>query len=161
MSQCQCQPDSFPFQCPRHGCRKTRHWWKLCQTRADYFRLWEEGRGPGQQRPIREPGLLRKALNFGRALWRHWRNRRLRVSRRAYRQRLAVCEGCPSLDAERMVCRERKCGCKVERKAGWASEHCPLGKWPGDSSDTANQSNVQTEQTRRVADAATGAAAVG
>lgn len=44
---CEC---SGPGHCPRHRCTKTQHWWELCRTRADYFRLWELGRGPGQQR---------------------------------------------------------------------------------------------------------------
>lgn len=35
--------------CERHDCRKTPHWVKLCRTRPDYFRAWEEGRGPGQK----------------------------------------------------------------------------------------------------------------
>ncbi len=39
-----------PGVCDRHGCTKTPHWYQLCRTRADYFRLWEEGRGPGQSR---------------------------------------------------------------------------------------------------------------
>lgn len=34
--------------CERHKCWKTRQWQKLCQTRADYRRAWDEGRGPGQ-----------------------------------------------------------------------------------------------------------------
>ena len=34
--------------CERHQCWKTRNWVKLCQTRADYRKAWDEGRGPGQ-----------------------------------------------------------------------------------------------------------------
>lgn len=58
MTKCECPHAGF---CHRHGCEKTQHWWELCQTRADYFRLWELGRGPGQLRnsqvqiaPLRE-----------------------------------------------------------------------------------------------------------
>lgn len=36
--------------CETHQCWKTRHWQKLCQTRADYRKAWDEGRGPGQTR---------------------------------------------------------------------------------------------------------------
>jgi hypothetical protein len=35
--------------CERHKCWKTRNWVKLCQTRADYRKAWDEGRGPGQK----------------------------------------------------------------------------------------------------------------
>lgn len=45
MTACQCMQ---PGWCERHQCYKTEHWWELCRTRADYFGLWEEGRGPGQ-----------------------------------------------------------------------------------------------------------------
>jgi hypothetical protein len=45
---CECSGPGF---CPRHHCEKTPHWHYLCQTRADYFQLWEEGRGPGQNLP--------------------------------------------------------------------------------------------------------------
>lgn len=126
--ECQCQPESFPFECSRHGCLKTEHWWELCQTRADYFRLWEEGRGPGQSRPD-EPGLLRKAANYGKAVAKHVATGRKIVNEEMYQERLEICRGCPSLDQEKMVCREKTCGCFVETKARWASQQCPLGKW--------------------------------
>ncbi len=45
MTACIC-PE--PGYCPRHRCRKTPHWHKLCRRRQDYFELWEAGRGPGQ-----------------------------------------------------------------------------------------------------------------
>ncbi len=43
--------------------------------------------------------------------------------------RLEVCNGCPSRVGNR--CSE--CGCFLMIRATWASSHCPLGKWPGDS----------------------------
>lgn len=51
MPDCSC--NSFPdgekrIWCQRHQVWKTRHWVELCQTRADYRRAWDEGRGPGQ-----------------------------------------------------------------------------------------------------------------
>ena len=49
--QCQCNPDSFPFFCERHQCRKTEKWHGLCRNRPDYFELWEQGTGPGQAIP--------------------------------------------------------------------------------------------------------------
>lgn len=48
MTRCQC---GGPGWCERHGVQKTPHYHHLCQTREDYFQLWEQGRGPGQIRP--------------------------------------------------------------------------------------------------------------
>lgn len=45
MTSCECRQPGF---CERHRCQKNEHWFWLCQTREDYFGLWEEGRGPGQ-----------------------------------------------------------------------------------------------------------------
>jgi hypothetical protein len=126
---CQCEPQSFPFECARHGCIKTEHWWNLCQTREDYFQLWEEGRGPGQHTTMQEPGLLRKAANFGKAVVKHVASGRKVVDEQTYQARLETCRDCPSLDQDKMVCREKTCGCYVERKAKWASQQCPLEKW--------------------------------
>ena len=51
MLDCTCK--EFPenqrkMWCERHQCWKTRHWHELCQTRENYRRAWDEGRGPGQ-----------------------------------------------------------------------------------------------------------------
>ena len=46
MTGCVCKE---PGYCERHGCKKYPAWWKLCQTRDDYFALWEAGQGPGQK----------------------------------------------------------------------------------------------------------------
>jgi hypothetical protein len=43
---CECDGAGY---CPRHKVTKSLHWFELCQERPDYFQLWEEGRGPGQQ----------------------------------------------------------------------------------------------------------------
>ena len=47
VTECQCLGDG-PVSCALHQCEKTAHLHRLCQTRPDYFRLWNEGRGPGQ-----------------------------------------------------------------------------------------------------------------
>lgn len=76
-----------------------------------------------------EPGLLVKAANYARAEVRHTADLRREVDEETYWARLAVCRKCALLDRERMVCRQPECGCKVEIKARWASEACPIGKW--------------------------------
>jgi hypothetical protein len=45
MTACGCEQ---PGWCERHQCTKTEHLHSLCRRRPDYFRLWEQGRGPGQ-----------------------------------------------------------------------------------------------------------------
>jgi len=119
--------------CERHECQKPEHWHRLCQTRKDYFALWEEGRGPGQfvfpDVESTEPGLLRKAMNFGSAVVRHAADFGRNVTAEVFEQRLSVCRSCPSCDLQRMVCREKQCGCQLHMKARWRSENCPLGKW--------------------------------
>lgn len=47
MTGCTCHG---PGYCDRHGMRKTEGWYLLCKTREDYFKLWEDGRGPGQKK---------------------------------------------------------------------------------------------------------------
>jgi hypothetical protein len=37
-----------PGWCARHGIHKTEHWHRLCQSRADYRKQWDDGVGPGQ-----------------------------------------------------------------------------------------------------------------
>ena len=176
MTPCQC---AQPGWCPRHGCHKTPHWWRLCRHRLGYFQLWEEGRGPGQhafssagaeapalplmpggsignrrtptdQSPNEsgasdsaygEPGLVRKAANYGRETVRHFADRRRTVSEDLYQQRLAVCRCCQYCDLKRMLCRHDTCGCYLRRKARWRSARCPLHKWPpieGDKLTTDN-----------------------
>lgn len=83
---CECRGPGF---CSRHRCNKSAHYQKLCATRADYFELWESGRGPrlecarleaAEQIPARGLGdLIARALRLvrldgpGRKLRRAWR----------------------------------------------------------------------------------------
>ncbi len=45
MSQCVCPLAGY---CERHKVEKSERMHRHCQTRDDYFALWEAGRGPGQ-----------------------------------------------------------------------------------------------------------------
>jgi len=128
---------SGPGFCDRHQCAKTPHWHHLCQTRADYFGLWESGNGPGQSRP-QEPGIARKAVNFGKAVAQHVADGRRTVSDAVYETRLSVCRECSSCDTNRMVCREPGCGCRIKIKARWHSQNCPLEKWPALVNDSSS-----------------------
>jgi hypothetical protein len=49
MMRCECTIPEGGF-CERHGIYKSPGWVRLCNTRADYRKAWDEGRGPGQPR---------------------------------------------------------------------------------------------------------------
>lgn len=69
-----------------------------------------------------------KALRFAAALWRHARAGFPRTPGAVLAARVKACEACPRLRPDRSC---GVCGCGVGRKAAWARESCPLGKWPG------------------------------
>lgn len=42
---CECPLAGY---CKRHNVRKNAAWHKLCTTNDNYFKTWEQGKGPGQ-----------------------------------------------------------------------------------------------------------------
>ncbi len=46
----------------------------------------------------------------------------------AIKKRAEVCSTCPSLNKEEYKCGE--CGCYLKYKMNWATQECPLEKWP-------------------------------
>ena len=62
VTACECEQ---PGWCPRHKCTKTRHWHQLCRSMPDYFRVWEEGRGPGQTPGLSRPLSRSDCVNRG------------------------------------------------------------------------------------------------
>ena len=44
---CDCQPNAFPFACPRHRCDKSEPWHTLCRTRAGLFSVVGKGNRAG------------------------------------------------------------------------------------------------------------------
>lgn len=130
LTGCECPTAGW---CPRHRCLKTVLQHHLCQTEPERFAQWEHDRAQQPEKATvatSEPGLLRKAWNFGKAVVRHVADGGRDVSDDEFFARLAVCKTCPSCDVPRMVCRERSCGCQLYVKARWHSETCPLDKWP-------------------------------
>ena len=53
ITQCTCviPEGNATIVCDRHKCTKNAHLVRLCQNHPGYFKLWEEGRGPGQITP--------------------------------------------------------------------------------------------------------------
>ncbi len=77
-----------------------------------------------------EPNFVRKAVNLSKAVAKHVSDGGRKVDESQFQERLNICRNCPSCDTERMVCQEKKCGCKLTLKASWRSETCPENKWP-------------------------------
>jgi len=124
-----------PGWCSRHECYKSEMLHGLCQRHAALFAAWEQGQGPGQfvasgSMEPSSPGLVRRGLDFALAGARHLADGLRKVDPPTFDARLAVCAGCPSCDTTDFICREVTCGCYLREKAWWASESCPLAKWP-------------------------------
>ena len=90
-----------------------------------------------------EPGLVRKAVNLGKAVARHVADGAKKLDEEDFNQRLEICKSCPEYIPERTAC--RLCGCDLKIKASWRSEYCPLAKWPL----PAEYASKETEVTQK------------
>jgi hypothetical protein len=137
LTACECAGAGW---CSRHQCLKDEPLFHQCRRNQDLFAAWESGRGPGLPVVFEEEeetddradslSLARRALNFGKALLRHTADQLRQMDAATYDARLAICRQCSSCDTERMVCQQPACGCALSVKAWWASERCPLDRWP-------------------------------
>lgn len=103
---------------------------ELCQRSSAHFHAFEAGG---------LPSLMRKAQNLAWATVQHVADFGGTVGDEVYDSRLAVCKACELCDVTRLRCLHRKCGCRLETKARWRTQTCPLGRWPElppDSSET-------------------------
>lgn len=127
--RCECAVAGF---CRRHKVSKVPHWHHLCNTRADYFARWEQGRGPGQHRgkpasapPPLPPGMVRRLWNLASSLTAFVADGCKTVDQAEYSRRLAICDACDQRSED--VC--TACGCFISAKAKARVMVCPLGKW--------------------------------
>lgn len=74
--------------------------------------------------PVDQVGLIRKALNFGRAMFKHLTSGDPPIQEEIYAKRLSICYGCDFLNITDHSCME--CGCPVSKKAKIPSQSCPL-----------------------------------
>lgn len=119
-----------PGYCERHGCVKTEAWWKLCQTREDYFQLWEEGRGPGQKA---KPKNKRPRKRCAEKKPRRAKNpavEYVETTAGIYEARMAICRKCEFWYGGKR-CKKLDLGCaRTHRKAVVGKNgKCPVGKW--------------------------------
>ena len=75
----------------------------------------------------RMPPITEQIANYGKAWAKHVANGLKILEPEGVAERLAACNSCPFLSADR---RCYKCGCPVDKKATWESEDCDEGRWP-------------------------------
>lgn len=84
---------------------------------------------------LEEPSLLELAQNFTSALAKWVKAGAPVVSEEVYRERSAICDACEYWEPEARLglgkCMAPGCGC-TKLKRWLSTEHCPMGKWPGD-----------------------------
>ena len=145
--------------CKRHNVMKGPHLHKLCQTREDYYQLWEEGFGPGQGspqnitkkkeeeeiQPIVSENTAKKIAeeipteeekkmpSLGKQAWGFAKavTNHIKSGAAHTSEELskARLEVCDTCD-KRSGDKCVECGCFLASKAKWASSDCPIGKWP-------------------------------
>lgn len=141
--------------CNRHGVEKTPHLHKLCQNHVGYFNMWEECRGPRQNKnncdkspetkseiplvdtspkitpvvveDVKMPSLIQQGKNLLKATKTHIANGMKHVTLEEQNRRLSICNACPLFDKSLMKC--KKCGCNLNVKTKWESSTCPIGQW--------------------------------
>jgi len=73
------------------------------------------------------PSVTQMAKNFAKAAGNYIKSGGENVTEEEHKKRLSVCSTCEFKKGPR--CIHSKCGCFIEVKAKWASEHCPIDKW--------------------------------
>lgn len=119
-TKCVCEN---PGWCERHGISKSKHMHHLCQTNPKYFTLWENGVGPGQDL-AKDPTLVEEDEE-----WAHETPDMLtELEVEAFKDRLAICECCPSYMGNHR-CSSIQLGCRKAYKKKLRDANCPLDRW--------------------------------
>lgn len=72
------------------------------------------------------PNLMTQGWSFAKAVGAYVKSGMKNISEEDYAERMRICDTCEWRSGGRCM----KCGCFIDRKAGWASADCPIGKWP-------------------------------
>ena len=75
-------------------------------------------------------GIVDVAKNFTKAALKHMASGMSRTPDDIQEKRLAICESCEFYDKSNKHPACTKCGCFLNIKVSWASEGCPVDKWP-------------------------------
>ena len=76
-----------------------------------------------------EPNIFKKISKLAKAVKKHAEGGFENVEPEEYANRLQICSGCEFQKDAKCI----KCGCFLNKKAWWATEDCPIGKWPKQS----------------------------
>jgi hypothetical protein len=117
VTACKCSSAGW---CERHGCFKTPSMFEKCRRSETHFQAYEDGH---------VPDTLRKVVNFGKAVANHLATGAAAVDDDTFSARLKCCQKCDLFDSETTSCLHRRCGCRLEIKARWKEQSCPLGLW--------------------------------
>jgi hypothetical protein len=97
-----------------------------CLGCSERLRLCEEVR----DEPNAAPSAVEMALNFAKAAAKHAMDGARKTTPEERTNRLAICSSCEFCESrEEAPYRCTNCGCFLQVKTAWASEHCPLAKW--------------------------------
>lgn len=81
----------------------------------------------------KEPTLFEKAASFTKAAIKHIASGMPKLPEDKTKIRLDICESCPEVNKETPNWTCTKCGCNLKIKASWATQDCPLKKWPANT----------------------------
>lgn len=120
--------------CTCDNCKVGEPWragqcWRcwVYHNKPAYRLLWDGGI-PAAASPTRSPGLIQKAVNFGKAVVAHAASGFKAADKEVYDERVRLCRSCDKFDGKKGTC--QLCGCAVVAiKAKWAEQKCPDGKW--------------------------------
>lgn len=156
--KCECQAAGF---CPHRNMQMPQRFWEACghrtglTTEQDNYLVREvsklqeilgnteqavETQPQETKEQSKPPSLLKKAANLTKAVAKHAANGFQGASLEVIAERTAICDVCPEKTG-RGTC--NKCGCKLKFKIAWPTEHCPLGKWPGDTPQQPKEEGKQ------------------
>lgn len=101
---------------------------QLYESNAEYRALWDGEISSVPKSPA-EPGLIRKAANFGKAVIQHAATGFQNVTEEQHEERMKACRACEFFNGQ--AC--NICGCNAEAKSWWKEQLCPHpagSRWP-------------------------------
>lgn len=72
------------------------------------------------------PGLLQRALNYGKAVVNYVSKGGFQLSLEMANERATLCHACEKYNVEYDRCTHVNCGCTISEKVKWSTERCPL-----------------------------------
>jgi hypothetical protein len=72
------------------------------------------------------PNMMSMGWSFAKAVGSYVKSGMKNLNEENYAERMLICDTCEWRSGGRCM----KCGCFIDKKAGWASADCPIGKWP-------------------------------